>query len=91
MDGATIKEIPKQDANGNDPCIPPGLYAPSSKALTVNRDEVRRAVACLNAAGETYSINTTKTPDGLQEVMPYPVGAPKDTLLTKEAWNKAPS
>jgi two-component system sensor histidine kinase BaeS len=91
VDGATMKEIPKQTGGANDPCIPPGLYAPSAKALTINQDEVRRAVACLKAAGETYSINTTKTPDGLQEVMPYPVGAPTDTLLTKEAWNKAPS
>jgi two-component system sensor histidine kinase BaeS len=90
VDGAVVMESPKQNADGNEPCMPPGLYAPSAKALTVNQDEVRRAVACLKAAGEAYTINAGKV-DGLQVVMPYTGTAPSDTVVAKEAWNKAPS
>lgn len=90
VDGAVVMESQKQTGDGNDPCIPPGLYAPSAKALTVNRDEVQRAVDCLKAAGETYSI--IGKGDGLQAVMPYPVGAANDPLPTKGALNnKMPS
>jgi two-component system sensor histidine kinase BaeS len=90
VDGAMVIESPKQTAAANDICMPPGLYAPSAKALTVNQDEIRRAVACLKAAGEKYSINAGKA-DGLQAVLPYTGTAPTNTVLNKEVWNKAPS
>jgi two-component system sensor histidine kinase BaeS len=90
VDGAMVIESPKQTAAANDICMPPGLYAPSAKALTVNQDEIRRAVACLKAAGEKYTINAGKA-DGLQAVLPYTGTTPTNTVLNQEVWNKASS
>ncbi|ADB36028.1 histidine kinase [Kribbella flavida DSM 17836] len=66
VDGVTVTKIPKPGA-ARDACLPAGLNAPSAKARHVNADEVRRAVSCLRAAGEPYSLNNG---DGLTVVMP---------------------
>src|SRR5215207_1611358 len=47
VDGMTVKELVKAGAPVDDECLPAGLNAPSAKALMINQDEVRRAVACL--------------------------------------------
>ncbi|MEV5960625.1 HAMP domain-containing sensor histidine kinase [Kribbella sp. NPDC051952] len=62
--GISLMERPGVDAK--DTCSP-GLNAPSAKAKIVNDDEVRRATACLDAAGIDYSINDF---DGLKSVDP---------------------
>jgi two-component system sensor histidine kinase BaeS len=69
VSGGTVMDMPKPGTQGKDTCLPPGLYAPSAKAVTVNQDEVRRASACLTAAGEPYSVSFGK-PEGLQLVTP---------------------
>lgn len=66
-DGTVLREIPKPAALGKDPCVPPGLYAPSAKALKVNTDEVRRATECLDRAGENYGFSAA---GGLKLVTP---------------------
>ncbi|WP_432884656.1 sensor histidine kinase [Kribbella sp. CA-245084] len=51
----------------DDTCSQPGQSAPSAKAKIVNDDEVRRAAACLDAAGVLYQINDFA---GLKSVEP---------------------
>ncbi|ONI67841.1 two-component sensor histidine kinase [Kribbella sp. ALI-6-A] len=75
-DGVAVLAFAPGEAATTDPCLPPGLYAPSAKALQVNADEVRRAESCLRAAGEPYKL--TKQ-DGLGTVLP-----PGDVPLTKQ-------
>jgi two-component system sensor histidine kinase BaeS len=50
------------------PCVPPGLYAASAVARTVNADEVARSIACLTAAGEDFG--TSSDLQGLRYVTP---------------------
>ena len=69
MDGSTVTEIQKANVKADDPCMPPGLYAPSAKARTVNQDEVRRATACLQKIGEPYELISVQA-DGLRNVGP---------------------
>jgi two-component system sensor histidine kinase BaeS len=69
MDGTTVTELQKTNEKADDPCMPPGLYAPSAKARTVNQDEIRRAAACLQKAGEPYELTSVQA-DGLQNVEP---------------------
>jgi two-component system sensor histidine kinase BaeS len=64
--GVRVMEKPGLAANG-DACTPPGLYAPSAKAKVVNDDEIRRATACLDAAGIKYQVNDF---EGLKSVEP---------------------
>ncbi|HET6987848.1 MAG TPA: HAMP domain-containing protein, partial [Kribbella sp.] len=73
-DGVSMLQVPKPGAAASDKCIPPGLNAPSAKAKIVNEDEIRRATACLTAAGIKYSITDF---DGLKSVEP-----PKQTEVS---------
>ncbi|TDD27823.1 HAMP domain-containing histidine kinase [Kribbella turkmenica] len=72
VNGTTVMEISKPIL---DKCTPPELRAPSAKAKVVNDDEIRRATACLDAAGEKYGITEV---DGLKYVEP-----PKDELMSE--------
>lgn len=67
--GSTTVVDDKAASQAGDPCVPSGLNAPSAKARTVNQDEVRRAVACLVAAGVAHKV-ATLTRGGLQVVNP---------------------
>jgi two-component system sensor histidine kinase BaeS len=64
---AGVRVMEKPGVAANDSCLPPGLNAPSAKAKRVNDDEVRRAAACLDAAGIKYQINDL---EGLKSVDP---------------------
>jgi two-component system sensor histidine kinase BaeS len=67
-DGTVVRELPKPaTAAATDACVPPGLYAPSAKAIKVNADEISRAKECLDTAGENYEISTG---GGLEAVTP---------------------
>lgn len=77
--GSAVMEIHKPIGH-DDPCVPPGLYAPSAKAIAVNTDEVRRSTECLDAAGELYDLNTNAA-DGLLVVSPRG-GRPTDLSET---------
>ncbi|GAA3570019.1 HAMP domain-containing sensor histidine kinase [Kribbella ginsengisoli] len=68
-DGATVKQFQDPATLANDPCVPPGLYAPSAKAKAVNVDEIQRAERCLDSAGETYDLGTNSA-YGLLSVVP---------------------
>jgi two-component system sensor histidine kinase BaeS len=82
VNGGKMVEIQKAGAQAKDTCLPAGLYAPSAKAVRVNQDEVRRATACLTAAGETYSVSFGK-PEGLQIVTPKdPSSQPTQAFVT---------
>ncbi|TDU89909.1 two-component system sensor histidine kinase BaeS [Kribbella voronezhensis] len=70
LSGYSMTEIPKPTAAENDSCLPAGLYAPSAKAIKINSDEIRRSIACLDAAGEQYTLQATTKTDGLQVVTP---------------------
>ncbi|GAB2681701.1 sensor histidine kinase [Kribbella swartbergensis] len=72
VNGTPVMEFSKATV---DKCTPPGLRAPSAKAKVVNDDEIRRATACLDAAGEKYGITEV---DGLRYLEP-----PKDTPVSK--------
>ena len=81
VDGTMITEVTKV-GSPNDECIPPGLNAPSAKARIVNQDELQRAVACMKAAGEPYSISSNIKVEGLQNVVPADTGQqPSETLI----------
>ena len=71
--GVSQMAVSKPGASVSDPCLPAGLYAPSAKAKLVNDDEIRRATACLDAAGEQYTITDY---DGLKAAEPK-TGEPK--------------
>ncbi|WP_329004533.1 HAMP domain-containing histidine kinase [Kribbella sp. NBC_00709] len=62
----------------DDACTPPGLYAPSAKAKVVNDDEIRRATACLDAAGINYQVNDF---GGLKSVEPKDEGDVTDKFV----------
>ena len=80
--GFTMSEIPKAKSVDDDTCIPDGLYAPSAKALTVNRDEISRSAACLTTAGQAYTVNATSKSNGLQVVSPKnPNTAPSQQFI----------
>lgn len=66
-DGVAVMSFTAANSVQPDECIPPGLYAPSAKAIQVNADQVQRTENCLKAAGEPYQL--TKQ-DGLAAVMP---------------------
>jgi two-component system sensor histidine kinase BaeS len=66
-DGVAVISFAAVGKTGSDECLPPGLYAPSAKAVQVNVDEVRRAESCLKAAGEPYQLSRQ---DGLGAVLP---------------------
>ncbi|GAB3827328.1 sensor histidine kinase [Kribbella italica] len=72
-DGVAVMSFTTTDTERPDGCVPPGLYAPSAKAIQVNADEVERAVSCLKAAGEPYQLTTQ---DGLGAVVPLDREAP---------------
>ncbi|WP_433012781.1 sensor histidine kinase [Kribbella sp. CA-294648] len=78
--GSAVMEIQKPFGLQNDPCVPPGLYAPSAKATAVNADAVRRSTECLDAAGEPYSLSTNAA-DGLLVVSP-PGSKPTEVSAT---------
>ncbi|MFC6158054.1 sensor histidine kinase [Kribbella jiaozuonensis] len=75
--GIRVMEKPGLAAN-DDACTPPGLYAPSAKAKVVNDDEIRRATACLDAAGIKYLVNDF---EGLKSVEPKAKGDVTDKFL----------
>lgn len=75
--GVTVLQKPGVAAD--DACSPPGLYAPSAKARIVNDDEIRRAIACLDAAGIKYSVNEI---EGLKTVEPTKNVEPADQFFT---------
>jgi two-component system sensor histidine kinase BaeS len=77
--GVTQMAISKPGIAVSDSCLPPGLYAPSAKAKIVNDDEIRRATACLDAAGEKYKLTAY---DGLKAVEPTTKGAGSDAFAT---------
>ncbi|MGC4936886.1 sensor histidine kinase [Kribbella sp. DT2] len=66
-DGVAVMSFTAADSVQPDECVPPGLDAPSAKAIQVNADEVRRTETCLKAAGEPYQLTRQ---DGLGAVMP---------------------
>ncbi|RZU20537.1 two-component system sensor histidine kinase BaeS [Kribbella rubisoli] len=68
---AGVRVLEKPGAAANDTCSPPGLNAPSAKAKIVNDDEIRRARACLDAAGILYQVNDF---EGLKSVEPQTKG-----------------
>lgn len=68
LDGTTVPEYTKTLPSMDDRCRPKGLDAPSARALAVNEDELRRATACLDAAGLAYEL--TNDPGGLRAVTP---------------------
>ncbi|MGW1344813.1 sensor histidine kinase [Kribbella sp. NPDC002412] len=72
VNGTTVMEISKPTL---DKCTPPGLRAPSAKAKVVNDDEIRRAAACLDAAGADYGITEL---EGLRYIEP-----PKDQPMSE--------
>jgi signal transduction histidine kinase len=74
-DGATVRQFQDAATLAKDPCVPPGLYAPSAKAKAVNVDEIRRAESCLDSAGESYDLGTS-SPDGLLSVVPVDSQSP---------------
>ena len=65
-DGTSMMQITKPGAT-DDECMPPGLNAPSAKAKLVNDDEIRRASACLEAAGQDFTVTQF---DGLRAAEP---------------------
>jgi len=67
--GTTVMEIQRPINVQYDPCVPAGLYAPSAKAMAVNKDEIRRSTACLDTAGVQYDV-TSNAADGLLVVSP---------------------
>jgi two-component system sensor histidine kinase BaeS len=84
VNGTTVMEISKSTV---DKCTPPALRAPSAKAKIVNDDEVRRATACLTAAGETYNIADL---DGLRYLEPTgKIMSDKFVACTSEARSQA--
>lgn len=75
--GARVMEKPGVSSK-DDACYQPGLYAPSAKAKIVNDDEVRRAVACLDAASIKYQVNDFS---GLKSVEPLAKGDFNDKFV----------
>jgi two-component system sensor histidine kinase BaeS len=90
VDGMAVTQVMKVGtAPVDDECMPAELNAPSAKALMINQDEVRRAVSCLKAAGEPFSLSSFKLP-GLQTVVPANTDQPfSQTML--ECTSKARS
>jgi two-component system sensor histidine kinase BaeS len=68
---AGVRMLEKPGTAADDTCSPPGLNAPSAKAKIVNDDEIRRARACLDAAGILYQVNDF---EGLKSVEPKTKG-----------------
>ncbi|MEV6284525.1 HAMP domain-containing sensor histidine kinase [Kribbella sp. NPDC051770] len=66
-EGVAVMSFTAADSVRPDGCLPPGLYAPSEKAVKVNADEVQRAESCLKAAGEPYQLSQQ---NGLGAVLP---------------------
>ncbi|GAA1540198.1 HAMP domain-containing sensor histidine kinase [Kribbella lupini] len=66
-DGVAVMSFTTAGSVQPDECTPPGLYAPSAKAVQVNVDQVRRTESCLKAAGEPYQLTEQ---EGLGAVMP---------------------
>ena len=77
--GVSQMQVSKPGVTGSDRCLSPGLNAPSAKAKIVNDDEVRRATACLDAAGEKYTIADY---DGLKAAEPTTKGAVSEAFAT---------
>ncbi|MGW6280398.1 sensor histidine kinase [Kribbella sp. NPDC055071] len=75
---AGVSMVRKSVIPANDECVPPGLNAPSAKAKVVNDDEIRRATACLDAAGIAYTVSEFE--EGLKSV------EPKDKAAYTEAF-----
>jgi two-component system sensor histidine kinase BaeS len=73
-DGTSMMQVTKPGAT-DDKCMPPGLNAPSAKAKVVNDDEIRRASACLEAAGQDFTVTEF---DGLRAAEPV------DRVLTDQ-------
>ena len=76
---AGVSVMQKTGVAPDDTCMPPGLNAPSAKAKIVNDDEIRRAIACLDAAGLKYSINNI---EGLKTVEPTSKAEFTDQFVT---------
>ena len=77
--GVSQMQVTKPGVTGSNRCLPPGLNAPSAKAKIVNDDELRRATACLDAAGEKYTIADY---DALKAAEPKTKGAVSEAFAT---------
>ena len=78
VNGTNVMQVTKPGVAADDKCLVRELKAPSAKAKVVNDDEIRRASACLDAAGQTYTITDN---DGLKSVEPMGKTEPTDAFV----------